>query len=100
MRIQLKKRDTERATFSGSFEKYGSKGGKVYNTILLKDIRDASGVIVCDHLWLNRTKSFDAHGILNNRDVITFDARVKVYKRKNNSKDYKLSYPTNVKLTA
>jgi hypothetical protein len=30
--------------------------------------------------------------------VVSFDARVKMYRRSNNSVDYKLSYPTRLQL--
>ncbi len=75
-------------------------------TVLLKDICDAGGVIVCDHLWFNLTKAF---ALLNLQpgDRVQFDARVKKYVKgyfgrrddvfdKPAEVDYKLSHPTKV----
>lgn len=108
MRKKLAKRNGERATFRGTFERFGKKSGWMGDerTVLFKDICDASGVIVCDHLWFNFTKAF---ALLNLQpgDGVQFDARVKKYVKgyfgrrddvfdKPAEVDYKLSHPTKV----
>lgn len=83
MRRTLGKLNGERKTFCGTFERSGTKpsyrSGLATITILLKDIRDVEGNVVCDHLWFNYTKGFQALFPLKNGDVIQFDARVTTY---------------------
>jgi hypothetical protein len=75
-------------------------------TVLLKDIRDARGEMVTDHLWFNLTKGLAA---LNLRpgDTVRFDARVKPYTKGYQGYrddvydrpveiDYKLDRPTKI----
>ena len=109
MRKKLAKQDGERATFCGTFERFGKKSGwmgQEQKTVLLKDICDVSGALVCDHLWFNLTKAF---ALLNLQpgDGVQFDARVKKYVKgyfgrrddvfdKPAEVDYKLSHPTKV----
>ena len=109
MRKKLAKREGERATFHGAFERFGIKSGwkgHEEKTVLLKDVCDASGVIVSDHLWFNFTKAF---ALLNLQpgDGVQFDARVKNYVKgyfgrrddvfdRPAEVDYKLSHPTKV----
>ena len=109
MRKQLAKMDNVRATFRGVFERFGVKSGwngRQETTVLLKDITDATGKRVCDHLWFNLTKQFKSLH-LEPGDVVQFDARVRQYTRgyrgwredvydKPVETDYKLSYPTRV----
>lgn len=109
MRKALAARDEERATFHGTFERYGTKNGwqgRQEKTVLLKDICDQTGKRVCDHLWFNLTKAF---ALLNLQvgDGVAFDARVKAYEKgyfgrrydvyKPAEIDYKLSHPTRVR---
>ena len=109
MRTALASRDEERATFQGQFERFGTKKGwqgREEQTILLKDIYDHTGNLVCDHLWFNATKAFVLLH-LQTGDVVQFDARVKAYLKgyfgrredvyKPTETDYKLSHPTRVK---
>jgi hypothetical protein len=108
MRTALKKIDTERGSFTGTFAKYGLKSnfkGPSTSTILLVNIRDSSGLIVCDHLWFNLTKGFESAGTLVKGDRIRFDARVKRYRKgyvnqrikiDQSTFDYKLSHPTKI----
>lgn len=54
MREELERREGERDLYLARIERYGTKRG-VYGsveTILLRDVTDASGEIVADHLWL------------------------------------------------
>jgi hypothetical protein len=108
-RSELERRNEERTTFTGTFERFGTKSGwmgTADKTVLLKDIR-RRGAYVCDHLWFNFTKAF-ARLNLQPGDVVQFDARVKEYVKgyfgNDYSKaidhlpalDYKLSFPTRV----
>jgi len=83
MRKALKQLNGERRRFTGTFVRMGQKPGwkgKTLTTILLKEIREANGKIVCDHLWFNLTKEFGSL-VLKEGTVISFDARVKSYYR-------------------
>jgi hypothetical protein len=107
MRKALAPREGERATFTGTFERYGLKTGwgkgPPKKTLLLRDIIDSRGVKVCEHLWFNLTMGF-AKLRLQPGDVVQFDARVKLYTKgykgrredvdKPMERDYKLSHPT------
>jgi hypothetical protein len=108
MRKELKKIDEQRELFKGVFSKYGLKTnyrGPSTNTVLLVQIRDSSGGIICDHLWFNLTKGFEKLGALQPGAFIQFEARVKKYKKGYVNKragidesafDYKLSHPTKI----
>lgn len=109
MRTALAAREEERATFRGTFTRFGTKRGwegREAFTVLLIDIRDARGQPVCDHLWLNLTLQLERLG-LEPGDIVQFDARVKAYTKgyfgrrtdgweKPIETDYKLSHPTKV----
>ncbi|MBN9385342.1 MAG: hypothetical protein J0H74_31585 [Chitinophagaceae bacterium] len=108
MRQELKKIDEQRELFRGGFKKYGLKSGykgHSMETVLLVDIRDGNGNLICDHLWFNMTKGFEQLGALREGDMIQFEARVKKYRKGyvnqragiDQSKfDYKLSHPTRI----
>lgn len=108
MRKQLEKQNNVRSSFTGVFERFGTKTnyhGFPEKTLLLKNIRNAEDKIICDHLWFNYTKQFQALGDLEQGIVVKFDARIKEYlkgyvdRRKfidEETFDYKLSYPTKV----
>lgn len=108
MRTTLATREGERARFHGTFERFGTKRGwqgATLQTVLLKDIHDATGQRVCDHLWCNLTRAFAALD-LHPGDLVQFDARVREYVKgyfgrrdevwKPAEVDYKLSHPTRV----
>lgn len=110
MRKALKQLNGERRRFSGTFVRCGQKPGwkgKTLTTILLKDIKDANGKIVSDHLWFNLTKEFESL-VLKEGMQIAFDARVREYwkgyqgYREDVDKpveiDFKLSHPTKVQV--
>jgi len=108
MRTALKKIDTERSSFTGTFSRYGLKTnykGPSTETILLTKITDSEGTFICDHLWFNLTKGFENIGTLKKGDRIRFDARVKKYEKgfvnrkigiDQRTSDYKLSHPTKI----
>ena len=101
----------ERHTFSGVFVREGLKSayrGLPLPTVLLKDIRlKDCDKIITDHLWFNKTKGFEALN-LKEGDIVQFDARVDGYTKGYQGYredvqsyveiDYKLSYPTKIKL--
>ena len=108
MRHELKKIDEQRGLFKGVFSKYGLKSGykgHSTETILLVNIRDSNGKLICDHLWFNMTKGFELLGTLREGDAIRFEARVKKYEKgyvnrragiDQSRSDYKLSHPTRI----
>jgi hypothetical protein len=110
MRKKIKELNEERRNFSGIFVRFGKKNNYMGNeetTVLLKDIKDNSGKILCDHLWFNFTKGFEKINLKEN-DIVRFDARVKSYikgykgynlEREIESplrEDFKLSHPTKI----
>lgn len=118
MRDQFQKINGFRKKFEGIFARYGKKTnfkGYPETTILLQDVKCVSAPeIKCDHCWFNLTSEF-AKLNLREGDIISFDARVKEYQKGYKgrrydddyddelnehpiSTDYKLSYPTKVKL--
>jgi len=111
MRKALKQLNGERGRFQGVFVRLGTKNGwkgRTLTTVLLKDIKDANGKLVSDHLWFNLTKEFD-NLTLKENTRIAFDARVKCYYKgyqgyredvydKPVELDFKLSHPTKVQV--
>ena len=110
MRNELRYKAGQRETFTGIFVRLGKKRafrGPDLKTVLLKEVRDATGRTVTNHLWFNWTKGFERAWPLREGDVIQFDARVQRYtkgyqgRRENVYRpaetDYKLSRPTKIK---
>ena len=110
MRKRLQDINKERARFTATFGRFGTKSGwrdVPVQTVLVNEIRDASGKIVADHLWLNLTKGFEQLN-LQQGDRIQFDARVKHYIKGYQGRhddvfkpielDYKLSHPTKLQI--
>ncbi|TAL70135.1 MAG: hypothetical protein EPN82_05850 [Bacteroidetes bacterium] len=110
MRVELMKRNRDRIKCYGTFKNTGTKSGwqgEILPTVLLTDIRDEQGNILTDHLWFNLTKQFEKLGEIPAGTKLEFEARVKEYfkgyvnrwndidERRN---DYKLSYPTKVRI--
>ncbi len=108
MRKPLSKMDGIRTRFSATFERYGSKrnwNGYPVATVLLRDVRDASGKVLADHVWLMETKAFKAAGPFATGDGVSFDARVRPYVKGYVNRreyidereiDFKMGYPTRV----
>ena len=111
MRKELKKLNGQRDLFTAKIVKEGAKSsfkGAPLPTILLKEVRRASdGKLMCDHLWLNKTKAFAALDLSVGLEV-QFAARVKPYSKgymgkkedlkREAKQDFKLSHPTQVKV--
>jgi hypothetical protein len=111
MRKRLASVEGLRKTFAGTFSRFGKKTnyhGYADRTILLVNIIDLeTNSSVTDHVWFNYTKAFEKI-TLEPGVRITFDARVKSYKKgyvnpkykiDNRSVDLRLSHPTRIKLT-
>lgn len=110
MRHELKKLDGQRDLFSAKFVREGIKSayrGALLPTILLKEVRRVSDQrLMCDHIWLNKTKALEAIELKVGLEI-QFCARVKQYtkgylgkKRDINreiKQDFKLSHPTQIR---
>ena len=108
MRKPLARMEGVRTRFSASFERYGSKHGwhsETVVTLLLEDLKDSSGRVLADHVWLMETKAFKAAGPFAAGDGVSFDARVRPYVKGYVNRreyidereiDFKLGYPTRV----
>ena len=112
MRKELKKQLGQRGCYSAVVSKFGSKKnwhGFPEPTVMLANVRDADGKIVCDHLWLKVGKRIESLS-LNIGDVVTFEARVTEYEKGYKGyredvyapieTDYRLSNPTKLKVVA
>src|SRR5438045_9635814 len=94
-----------RQTFRAVFVRFGSKSaysGPPIPTALFRDVTDAAGEPMCDHLWFTVGKQMEALA-LQADEVIEFDARVTRYEKGYKghrwdvdapiSTDYRLSRP-------
>lgn len=113
MRKRLKKLGSkQRYQFTGIFKRTGylNSFGHEKSTILLIHINDSNGRLVTNHIWFNYTKGFEKLGRLKAGDKISFMARVSSYVKGYQGydiekqmdhpirQDYKLNYPTKIKL--
>jgi hypothetical protein len=112
MRKELKKQLGQRGCYSGVVSKFGSKNnyhGFPEPTVMLVNIKDADGKVVCDHIWFKVGKRIESAS-LNIGDAVTFDARVTQYEKGYKGyredvyapieTDYRLSNPTKLKVAA
>ena len=114
MRTGLQGYEGMRVKFSATFHHYGTfrRRGIVGRTILLKNVRDAAGRLVADHIWINYSAPFDAIGEFHNGEKVSFSAKVIRYLKgyfgenidlrlaKSIQVDYGLIYPRNVEVIA
>ncbi|MCL2532398.1 MAG: hypothetical protein FWE40_09675 [Oscillospiraceae bacterium] len=81
-RESLRELNGDRGTFTGVFRRFGivrgHKGKSVRKTVLLESVRDESGVVVTDHIWLGSNKIFHLLG-WRDGDLIQFSALVGEY---------------------
>ena len=111
MRKQFVENQNLRIKFRGTFIRFGMKNnfkGMPTETLLFKDIRSIDESIYEDHIWFNMTKEFSKiENQLNEGVTVEFDARIKIYIKgyvnrrefiDNRELDYKLSYPTKIKI--
>lgn len=110
MREGLKKLNGIRKKFRAVVGRLGKKAnylGYSDDTVLLKNIVDLEvNSVVADHLWFTFSKAFDKANVKEG-SVIEFDARIKEYSKGYVNKrykvdhrkaDFKLSYPTNIRV--
>lgn len=99
MRNRLRDLEGKRLTFTGSYDRKGTRYNRYANrtaaTILLTDIETEDGNVIKDYAWFSYTKGFQTLGNLEFGDKIQFDAQIKEYEKKNGY-DYKLSNPTKI----
>jgi hypothetical protein len=111
MRSKLASREGERKKFKARFVRLGKKvnyNGYSEDTILLSAVTDTeTNTVVTDHLWFSYTKAFEKIKLVEGI-TITFEARVKAYKKgyvnkaiglNNKRTDFKLSHPTKVEVS-
>ena len=84
MREELKNYKGNRAMFTGTFIRTGvrrsrTRKGKSRETVLLRDVKDQNGKLVCDHIWFNHTDGFRKLGSLKRGDKIKFEAQSTIY---------------------
>lgn len=110
MRESLKNQDGIRGTFSGTVARFGTKSayrGAPIPTVLLQDVKDASGKVVTDHLWMTVGLQIQRLSLQIGEKVF-FDARVTQYEKGYKGYredvydapievDYRLSNPTKVR---
>ena len=110
MRKLLKQQEGRRGEFRGTVAQFGTKSafrGPDLPTMLLKDVKDETGQIVTDHLWMTVGKQLSRLNVQVGEEVV-FVARVTRYEKGYKgsredvfaappSTDYRLSYPTNVR---
>jgi len=96
----------ERARFSATFERYGSRPkyrrrGVVRTVLLGRVIHVSTGEVVTDHLWFTQAQCWRKLGHLEPGAKVGFDARVKEYRKGRwggRTWDLKLSNPTKVSI--
>jgi phage tail sheath gpL-like len=109
MREAMQSREGERGKFCGTVERFGTKTayrGPAIPTVLIVDVRDASGALMTDHLWMTVGKQIAALSLVAG-DTVEFEARITSYEKgyfgyrddvyKPAETDYRLSFPTKVK---
>jgi len=88
MRKQLAKQAGSLASFTATFGRYGVTKTNFYKyTLLLKAVRNDSGEIVADHVWVRLTDLFLKVGELFPGETISFRGRIKEY-RKGSGRDF------------
>ena len=98
-RVDLAENLHQRGTYTATYQGRSKPGKRPNIMLLFIDITDKSGKIITNHLWFNQTQGFLSLQLIPG-DRVQFEARVKIYYRKNGSMDYLLSYPSKVKLLA
>jgi hypothetical protein len=110
MRKLLKQQEGRRGEFRATVAQFGTKSafrGPDLPTMLLRDVKDETGQIVTDHLWMTVGKQLSRLNVQVGEEIV-FVARVTRYEKGYKgfredvfaappSTDYRLSYPTNVR---
>lgn len=110
MRSRLANTERERRLFHATFSRVGKKTnyhGYSEDTLLLTNVVDVeANEMVADHVWFTYSNAFDKLR-LKEGDRLEFEARVREYKKgyvsrslkiNQSRKDFKLSYPTKIKV--
>jgi hypothetical protein len=110
MRKLLKQQEGRRGEFRGTVAQFGTKRafrGSDLPTMMLSDVKDETGQIVTDHLWMTVGKQLSRLNVQVGEEVV-FVARVTRYEKGYKgtrqdviaappSTDYRLSYLTKVR---
>lgn len=110
MRKLLKQQIGRRGEFRATVAQFGTKSafrGPDLPTMLLRDVKDETGQIVTNHLWMTVGKQLSRLNVQVGEEIV-FVARVTRYEKGYKgsradvfaappSTDYRLSYPTNVR---
>lgn len=110
MRKLLKQQEGRRGEFRGTVAQFGTKRafrGPDLPTMMLRDVKDETGQIVTDHLWMTVGKQLSRLNVQVGEKIV-FVARVTRYEKGYQgsredvfaaplSTDYRLSYPTNAR---
>jgi hypothetical protein len=99
LREKLQAIDGKRARYRAVFDHFHSRTshGFEVKSLIVRDVTDAAGNPVCDHLWFRRGKQFNDLQ-LQPGDRIEFEARADSYRKGYIEKqlDYCLKNPTKV----
>ncbi|WP_141505091.1 hypothetical protein [Paenibacillus luteus] len=99
MREQLQALEGKRSIFTGEFEKVSGKKEHSGSgpAVLLCNIKDQSGQLLADHLWIEYSQEFEAMKLKRGEQIV-FRARVGQYQKGKTGQivDYKLYYPSNI----
>ena len=110
MRKLLKQQEGRRGEFRATVAQFGTKSafrGPDPPTMLLKDVKDETGQIVTDHLWMTVGTQLSRLNVQVGEEIV-FVARVTRYEKGYKgsreyvfapppSTDYRLSYPTRMR---
>lgn len=103
IRTKLREIYDEKHKFTAIFDGFGKKRnwkhGFIEKTCLFTEIKGENDEILTDHLWFNYTKKFQELK-LREGDLIEFYGIVRTYAKGyyKDTIDYKISYPSKVKL--
>lgn len=99
MRDGLRNLIGKRIVFRATFERRGKKPRGLVGyaeTVLFSNVKDnATGRLLCEHVWLSLTKEFE-NAALFKGDTVKFTARVTYYQKAIARVDLQLSNPTKV----
>ena len=81
MRTNLQGLAGRRMDLTAVFWQYGTyrHNGRCGKSILLREVRDRSGRLLADHIWINYTAGFDAAGVFSRGDLVRFTATIAEY---------------------
>ena len=83
MRMALASKRNERAMYTATFVRFGSRPvgyGLIQVTAVFADVTDQEGTVVAEHQWFDVTAAMGALN-LQGGDMLEFSARVELYAR-------------------